>query len=183
MNKGKVIMRLDESKYDKSLQVSQGGVQQAADALYGQVLEGTASAIQVAEMINFMAKVGEAVKGKSDEQGKNAFVDLVRSEIRANSSDDKKYTTKYGTVLELAETGVSYTYKACGDPLWNYYTYEIEKLKKLKETREKFLKTITQEFPVGNVLIPETGELHEEVVLFPPIKTSISSFKQSLAKD
>jgi hypothetical protein len=183
MNNGKFLIKLDDAKYDKSLQISKNGVQQAADALYNKVLEGETSAVQVAEMINFVTQVATEVKKKTDDMGKNAFVDLVRDQIKANSNGDGTYVTKYGTKLELAETAVSYAFDACKDPLWDFYDQEIKKMDKLKKNREKFLKTITKEYPAGNILIPETGELHENVTLYPPIKTSTSSFKQTLSTE
>ena len=174
-------IQLNESKFDKELQISKGNAIGVANTLYQQVLDGQTSAINVAELFKFMEHVGEQIKGMADENGKNKFVDLIRGEISRLSDESGNYTSKFGTVFKQAETGVKYDYTKCGDPLWNYYNTEMEKLDKKKKKRETFLKTIAVAYPAGNVLVPETGELHENVEIKPPIKTSNSSYMQTLA--
>ena len=179
----KVSLQLDTLKLNKSLIISELSADGVAQKLYNQVLEGETSAVQVAEMINFVNKVGESLKSKEDETGKNKWVDLVRDEIKNNSDDGRSYTSKYGTKFSLFEAGTKYNYSVCGDPLWNYYNTQMEDIKKKMKVREKFLGSITDSFPVGNVMIPETGELHENVELHPPTKTSTSTYKTELLKD
>lgn len=178
----KFLIKLDESNYNGQVSISDQGVDQVATKLYNDILEGHTTAVTVAEMFKFVEEVGKSVKGKSDDNGQNTFVDLVRDEIKASSDNGKSFTSRYGTKLELAETGTKYDFSICGDPLWDYYTTQMEFLKELIKKRETFLKTITVPYSVGNLLIPETGELHESVELNPPIKTSTSSYKQTLLK-
>lgn len=185
MNKGKFLIQLDESKYGKQLPICKSSVSQVAENLYNQVLEGEVPAVNTAELLKFMEEVIKEVKGKTDINGQNSFVDLVRDEIKTSGEEGKKLTSRYGTTLELAETAVKYTYEKCGDPLWKYYKTEAEKLDKKVKAREAFLKTISSEshpsgMPVGNIINPETGEMHENVTIYAPIKTSTSSYKQSL---
>ena len=185
MNKGKFLIQLDESKVTRSLPICKSSVIQVADDLYNQVLEGHVSAINTAELLKFMEEVIKEVKGKTDESGEHSFVDLVRDEIKANSENGKDHISKYGTKLELAETGTKYTFDKCEDPLWKYYKDESAKLDKKMKAREAFLKTIdptvhASGMPVGNIPNPDTGELYENVTIYPAIKTSTSSYKQSL---
>ena len=91
-------------------------------------------------------------------------------------------TTRLGTKFSLAEVGTKWYYDKCGDPLWNYYNSEIERLDKLKKARETYLKTLTVVQPATTMVIPETGEIHEGVEVNPPLKTSTSSFKTELLK-
>ena len=183
MSKGNFLIQLDNSKVKQSIQISKSGVEDVSQNIYDQVLSGKVSAIDAAEMLKFVSEVAENVKSKADINGNNKFVDLVRDEIKASAEDGIKTTSKYGTILELAETGVKYDFTSCGDPVWGYLEEEIKKLDKLKKNREKFLKTISKSFPIGNVLNDITGELYEDVTLHPPVKTSTSSFKQSLLDD
>lgn len=180
MNKGKFLIQLDESKFSKNLPICKSSVIQVSENLYNQVLEGHVTAINTAELLKFMEEVIKDVKGKTDANGENSFVDLVRGEIKTSADDGKKVISRYGTSLELAETGVKYDFSSCGDPQWNYYESEIKRLDKEKKKRETFLKTIDKPYLAGNIVDPGTGELHENVELYPPIKTSTSSFKQSL---
>jgi hypothetical protein len=174
----KFLIKLEDSKYDGSIQVSEAGVEKVADKLYMDVLEGRTSAINLVEMLKFVETVGSVVKGKSDLNGENKFVDLVRDEIARNSDDGKSCSSKYGTKLELAETGVKYDFTACADPEWDDLDKQMDALKEKIKAREKFLKTIGDR---GMTLLDEgTGEIKK---LFPPIKTSSSSFKQTLLKN
>lgn len=181
--KSKVTMELDTLKYQsKDVQISKPAASNVAQKLYEDVLNGQTSAIQVVEMINFITEVGSQLKTKEDDNGKNKWVDVVREEIIREAGDEKDTTTsKYGTKFSLAETGTSYDYEHCGDPLWNYYDREIKRLKDLQKEREKFLKTI-KDFVVMSFPDPETGELLENVELLAPIKTSTSSYKVELLK-
>ena len=179
----KVSLQLDKIKFNSNkLAISETSVGVVANQFYQRVLDGEVSAVDTYEAVKFIGDVAEELKKCVDENGKNKFVDLMRSEITAALNGGKFITTKFGTKFSLAETGTKWTYTDCGDPLWNYYAAEIKKLDELRKAREKYLQTITVKQPVGNVLIPQTGELHENVEITPPIKTSISSFKTELLK-
>lgn len=182
MTQSKVTLELDNIKFkSKGLAVSEPSAGIIAEQLYKRVLDGEASAVDTYEAAVFMGKVGDALKGCVDELGKNAFTDLIREEISANSNGEKAYTTRLGSKFSLAEVGTKVDYTKCGDVLWNYYTAEIEKLDKLKKGREALLKTLTEPMIVSYP-DPATGELLENVELLPPTKTSTSSFKVELVK-
>lgn len=179
----KVFLQLDKIKYNSNkLAISEPSVGIVANQFYQRVLDGEVSAIDTYEAVKFMGDVAEELKKCVDENGKNKFVDLMRAEIATQLNGEKAVTTKFGTKFSLAEVGTKWSYTDCGDPLWNYYAAEIKKLDDLRKTREKYLQTITAKQPVGNVLVPQTGELHENVEITPPIKTSTSSFKAELLK-
>lgn len=182
MTENKFMIRLDESDYNGQVQISEVGVSQVASKLYDDIIEGRSTAVQVAEMFKFVEEVSKKVKGMTDDNDKNSFTDLVRDEIKASSDNGKSFTSRYGTKLKLAETGVNYDFTACKDPLWDYYQTQLVLLKEIIKERETFLKTIKVSYPVGNLLVPETGELHENVELHPAIRTSTSSFTQTLLK-
>jgi hypothetical protein len=178
MTTNKFLIKLEDSSYDGKIAVSEAGVERVADKLFNDVLEGNTSAINMVEMFKFVEQVGTKVKGMSDPSGKYKFVDLVRDDIKRNSEDGKSCKSKYGTKLELAETGTSYDFTACKDPEWNELNKTMTILKEKIKGRENFLKTIGDK---GLTQVnEETGEITK---LFAPIKTSTSSYKQTLLKD
>lgn len=178
----KFLIKLDESNYNGKVSITEAGVEQVAAKLYDDVLEGRTSAVTVIEMLKFTGEVEAKIKTMADLNDQNKFVDLVRDEIIRNSDNGKSFTSKYGTKLELAETGTKYKFEVCGDPIWNYLNKQVIDLKKQLTIRETFLKTFINPYLVGNVVDPETGEVIENVELNPPIKTSTSSYKQTLLK-
>lgn len=181
--KANFLIKLDDVNHKNKLPISKSGVNSVAGKLYEDVIEGRTSAISLAEMFKFMEEVSKELKDFTDMNGKNRFVDLVRDEIVRNSDDGKSCVSRYGTKIELSENGTKYDYTSCNDPYWNYLNKELEALKKKMDKRQIFLRTIEGATPVGNVLNPDTGELHENVELYPPIKTSSSSYKQTFLKD
>lgn len=172
------LIQLNETQY-QTPDLSKKGVAKAANNIYTNVMEGNMSAIDVAVMIKFVDETAKQLKELTDESGKNSFTDLVREEIANNSDDGKSYMTKYGVKFELYEAAAKHDYEACGDPVWNRLNNEMEILKaKLKE-RESFLKGLSKPV-VMNVIDADTAEIHENVQLYPPAKSSTSTYKQTL---
>jgi hypothetical protein len=172
---------LNETNY-RSFDLTKKGVITAAQNIYSDIMDNGTSAIRVAEMFKFIEETQKQLKEITDENGKNNFTDLVREEITKNSDDGKTYTSKSGNTFEIVEAGVKYDYSVCGDPIWNRLNAELESIKEKIKEREVYLKTIKSATPVGNVLDNDTSELHENVELYPPVKTSTSTFKQTLLK-
>jgi hypothetical protein len=118
----------------------------------------------------------------SDETGSNTFVDLVREEIEKNSNDGKSYITKHNVKFELYEAATKFDYESCGDPIWLKMNKEMEILKAKMKERETFLKGIKQHVTM-NIIDPDSGEFYENVDLYPPAKSSTSTFKQSMISE
>lgn len=180
--KSKVTFELDTVKYQSTdIVISKPAADAVAQRFYDQVMEGEKSPTQIVEFINFVASVGDALKNKEDIKGKNKWVDLVREEIEKNG-EKGKFVSKYGTKFSLQEVATKYDYTKCGDPIWTNLNAQIEELKEKIKVRETFLKSLTtavqMSFPD-----PSTGELLENVNLFPPVKSSTSSYKTELLKD
>lgn len=176
-----LLIKLDETQY-QTPDISKKGTVTAASNIYQGILDDGASAIQVAELFKFIEETYKQLKELTDENGRNNFTNLVRDEILRNSNDGKTCNSKYGTSFEIMEAGTKYDYSVCGDPVWNRLTKEIEATKEKLKERETYLRTIKQATPVGNVLDNDTSELHENVELYPAIKTSTSTFKQTMLK-
>lgn len=178
-NANQFSIQLDETQY-KTLDISKKGSVSAAMKIYSAIMEEGASAVQVAEMFKFVEETATQLKELTDDNGKNKFSDLVREEILNNSDDKKSMTTKFGTKMELYEAGTKYDYSTCGDPIWNRMNRESKDLKIKMTERESFLKGL-QKVTVFEALVdPVTFEVHENVELYPPVKTSTSTYKQTL---
>jgi hypothetical protein len=172
------LIQLDEAQY-KTPDISKKGSFIAANNIYNSIMEGHSSAIQVAEMFKFVEETSKQLKEISDSKGKNTFVDLVREEIISNSDNGKSVTTKYGNKFELMEAGSKFYFDACGDPIWVELNTRLERLKNQLKERESFLKGLSGATTL-NITNPETGEVHENVTLYPPIKSSTSTYKQTI---
>lgn len=124
--------------------------------------------LQVAEGISAMETFIKEVK--ADE----SFKDYAREEI---SKYPKGYVSNSGAKLELAETGTKYDFSQCGDTLHAMYSQKLLSVQNSLKEREAFLKTV----PIEGMLITDemTGETCK---VYPPSKTSISSYKVTIAK-
>jgi len=172
------IIKLDKTQYETP-DISKKGSFIAANNLYTSVMEGYSSAIQIAEMFKFVEETSKQLKEITDDNGKNSFINLVREEITKNSDDGKSFTTKFGNKFELLEAGVKFDFSSCGDPIWNQLNEELEKIKIQLKERESFLKSLKSSVVV-DIVNPKTGEIHEQTQLFPPIKSSTSTYKQTM---
>lgn len=124
--------------------------------------------LQVAEALSAMELFIKEVK--ADE----GFKDYVREEI---SKNEKCFVSKSGAKLELAETGSKYDFSMCGDIEMEMLETEANRFSALLKQRQDFLKTIPQSGLV--VTDKESGDTYE---IYPPSKTSTSSYKITLAK-
>lgn len=177
-NNSNFLIQLDQTQY-QTPDLSKKGVAAAASNIYSNIMDNGMSAVEIATMFKFVEETAKQLKEMTDENGKNSFTDLVREEITLNSNDGKSYTTKHGTKFELFEAATKFDFESCGDPIWNKLNGELEVLKaKLKE-RESFLKGLKSSMQM-NIIDPDTSELFENVNLYPPVKTSTSTFKQTM---
>jgi len=104
----------------------------------------------------------------------DVFKNCVRSEIEKYGKETK---TSSGAKIELAETGTKYDYSQCNDSeLIDMYA-QLELLKNKVKERENMLKTL----PLSgiDIAMQTTGEI---VRVYPPAKTSTSSYKITLLK-
>jgi hypothetical protein len=177
-NNSNFLIQLDQTQY-QTPDLTKKGVATAAHKIYSAIMDDGMSAVEIATMFKFVEETSKQLKELTDDNGRNTFTDLVREEIVSNSNDGKSYTTKHGTKFELFEAASKFDYEACGDPIWNRLNTECETLKmKLKE-RESFLKTLKTS-TTFNIIDPDTQEFFEGHTIHVPVKSSTSTFKQTL---
>ena len=128
----------------------------------------TGNVLKVAEAISAMEAFIKEVK--ADE----SFKEYAREEI---SKYPKGYTSNSGAKLECIEAGTKYDYSQCGDTVHAMYSQQLMSVQNSLKDREKFLQAV----PLEGMLI--TDELTGETCkIYPPSKSSTSSYKITLAR-
>lgn len=142
-------------------------IQLSASNSVDEILE-KGNVIAAAESLSVMEDFIKDVKAH------NRFIPYLREELQKQGKDFK---TASGAKIELAETGTKYDYsKTDYFLLPSLYQQATELSEKIKQ-REAMLKTLPHE---GLAMLDElTGEM---VTVYPPSKTSTSSYKVTLAK-
>ena len=124
----------------------------------------------IAEAIDVIAKMEYLIK---EIRANNDFINYVRGYITLQGKEIELNT---GTKIELAEVGVKYDFSKCNDEqLLNLEESKIQ-LDNLIKERQAFLKSLPSE---GMDIVTPYGEL---VHVYPPSKSSTSSFKVTLKK-
>ena len=122
--------------------------------------------LEAAEALSIMEKFIEEVRSSK------AFTDYVREEVAKNG---KEITNSSGAKIELSEAGTKYDFSQCNDPLFAQLTAKFEGAKAMLDERKAYLKSI----PSAGVEVLIEDEI---VKLYPPSKTSSSTYKITLAK-
>jgi predicted RNA-binding Zn-ribbon protein involved in translation (DUF1610 family) len=124
--------------------------------------------LEAAEALTVMENFIKEVRSSKE------FTDYVREEVSKNG---KTITNSSGAKIELAETGVKYDFTNCGDIILQELNHAAEVIETHIAERKDFLKTCTIK---GTTLLhEETGEAY---TVYPPTKTSNSSYKITLRK-
>ncbi len=137
--------------------IAQNSVNELMDS--GRILEA-------AEALSIMEKFIEEVRSSK------AFTDYVREEVAKNG---KEITNSSGAKIELAEAGTKYDFSQCQDPILAQLQAKFEGAKAMLDERKAYLKNI----PSAGVDVLIEDEI---VKLYPPSKTSSSTYKITLAK-
>lgn len=132
------------------------------------------------EVIKFFDKINEIIKGNSqapnpeDREGDKEFKKMVMDEVSKYGKEG--YQTPRGAKFGIMENaGTVYHYENCKDLLLDDYKTQLEILTlKIKE-RQEFLKTV----PVTGMEIRFEDEL---ITVYPPYKTSTTTYKVTLPK-
>jgi hypothetical protein len=139
----------------------------AADNVVNDIIEN-GNALPAAEALSAMESFVKEVKGNKQ------YIEFVRDEIAKHG---KSANTGSGTKIELAEVGTKYDFKQCEDPTLLELQRRIDALDAELSSRKDFLKTV----PYSGLLVTDetTGETYK---VYPPSKTSTSSYKVTIAK-
>lgn len=124
--------------------------------------------LQVAEALSAMEGFVKEVKDDP------RFKDYVREEA---GKTPKGFISNSGAKIECCEVGSSYDFSKCGDAEFEMLESALRSAENSLKERKEFLKRV----PIAgiDVIVPYTGEV---VHIYPPSKTSTSSYKITLAK-
>jgi len=124
----------------------------------------------IIDMADAFAKVEFLIK---EIKSSPAYIDYLREEV---SKYGKSHTTSSGTKIELSENGIKFDYQTCNDSELVKLNDQLLSIENAIKERQTFLKTL----PISGMdVIMEGGEVCK---LYPPIKTSTSSVKCTIAK-
>ena len=122
--------------------------------------------LEAAEALTVMENFIKEVRSSKE------FTEYVREEVGKNGKD---ITNPSGAKIELAETGTKYDYSGCNDSALIEVESKLVEIETLISDRKVWLKTIPAE---GMEVV-----IGDEIVrVYPPTKTSTSSYKITLSK-
>lgn len=141
------------------------------------ILETGYGMFEYLEVLKFFENVNKQVRG--DSQSKipedKELIQAVRDEL--SKYEKGKYLSARGVKFEMAETGTTYDFSGCNDEELNRLEAKVSAAKEELKQRQEFLKTVKSEG-----LIITDSESGETYTVYPPLKTSKSSYKITLAK-
>lgn len=122
--------------------------------------------LEAAEALTVMENFIKEVRSSKE------FTDYVRDEVSKNGKD---ITNPSGAKIELAETGTKYDFSQCSDPVLVQLEAKLETVEDMIKDRKEMLKKVSASGM--DILIDD-----ELIKVFPPSKTSTSSYKITLSK-
>lgn len=138
---------------------------QAIEVLSNNIIEsvrdGSVNTIEAAVKLKFIVDALTVAK--------TGILSEVRDELNKYTKGEK--VTAFGAELTAKETGTKYDYSNCNDSEWNELNQQLNEIKEKMKPREAFLKSLQKK---TIITIEETGETFE---VFPPLKTSTSSYE------
>ena len=140
------------------------------------ILETGVGLFEYIETIKFFAALDKQIAGDSQSkiEPDKELIDYIRTQIQ-NNGEKGIFKTVRGVKFEIAETGTAYDFSKCNDPELAELEARVEEYKKKLKERQELLKAV----PASGMEIRFGDEL---VTVYPPSKSSKSSFKVSLPK-
>lgn len=162
------------------LQISKQDAKSFHSQIRERILATGKGLFEYVETLKFFEKVLKVLTGDSgatkqeDKDGDKLLKDYIRTEI---GKYGKSFTTSRGVKFELFEAGTKYHYENCNDPILSELLEQSAELLEKIENRKEFLKNVPTE---GIIVVDEnTGESPK---VYPPYKTSTSSYKVTLPR-
>lgn len=154
--------------------LSKGNAKTFHEEVKKRILETGDGLFEYIETIKFFAALDKQIMGDSASktEADKEFIDMLRDEIERHNG---KVITERGVVFQNAETGTSYDFSQCNDPILEMLEAEYTASANSLKERKEFLKKV----PSAGL---EIRFLDELVTVYPPSKSSRSSFKVQLPK-
>ena len=146
--------------------ISKGDLNVIAESTINEIINNK-NATEVIDVISKMEYLIKQIRSNED------FINYVRGYISLHGNS---LELSSGTKMELAEVGVKYDYSNCNDDVIENLLSRQEEIEDLLKQRQLFLRSLPLE---GMELVTIHGELKR---IYPPSKSSTSSFKVTLKK-
>jgi hypothetical protein len=146
--------------------LSKGQIKIIAESVINELGE-SGRVLEAAETLTKMETLCKEIRGNRE------FIDFVRDEIEKYG---KELVTVNGVKLELAEVGTKYDYSQCNDDVLSELEFQLTIMEAKIKERQNFLKTLPAR---GMEIIKDGGEVAS---IFPPTKSSTSSYKTTIKK-
>lgn len=163
---------------DNILVLSKSGVRDFHETVKARIKDTGYGLLEYLEVIKFFEKLKEVISGNSqakdpeEREGDKEIKDMVREEVAKYNG---KYTSPRGVKFENAEVGTKYNFSQCGDSILVRLEAEAKAAADALKERQEFLKKV----PTAGMEIRNDDEL---VMIYPPSKSSTSSYKITLPK-
>lgn len=140
------------------------------------ILETGFGLFEYVETIKFFAALDKVLNGDSASkiEPDKQLIDMIRDEIGKWGNDG--YVSDRGVKFSLAETGTSYDFSVCNDPVLTDLEAKQKEYAEQVKQRKEFLKTLPEQ---GTTIVTDDGEA---VTIYRPAKSSKSSFKVQMPK-
>lgn len=141
-----------------------------SDQFIESTMNGSIDVFQTADIISKLEFLLKEIRGNKQ------FVQFVTDELSIRG-EGGKIELSNGTKIETIEGGIKYDFQSCNDIIWQSLVSLKESAEDQLKQREAFLKAVPSS---GMKVIDEsTGEMSE---IFPPTKTSTTTYKVTLTK-
>src|SRR5690348_4972499 len=138
-------------------------------------------AFEYVEVIKFFAALDKEINGDSSSKKEpdKEFIEYLREEIskQGNGGDKAEVKTERGVKFALAEVGTAYDFSQCNDIVLDELEATAREAADAVKVRKEFLKTV----PAKGLIITDE-ETGDTFTVYPPAKSSRSSFKVSLPR-
>lgn len=163
---------------DNILVLSKSSVRDFHETVKARIKDTGYGLLEYLEVIKFFEKLKDVINGDSqakdpaEKEGDKELKQMVREEI---AKWNGKYTSTRGVKFENAEVGTKYNYTLCNDPVLLQLEGDAKAAADRLKERQEFLRKL----PTEGIEIRNDDEL---VTIYPPSKSSTSSYKITLPK-
>ena len=153
---------LPAKQFLSQIPATKEAIKELSTIIVKSVLEGEENPLEVDIRLRYMEELVGGIRSHG----------LMKREVftEAEKYPEKTFDAYGATITKTSRT--TYTYKSCGDPVWDDLNEQILALSDQRKRRETFLKGLIDNEPVANT---ETGE-----VINPPLKETSDSLRVTL---
>ena len=147
----------------KNQQITKEDIQIAASSLLEQLDSGEINPLALLQRIKAVSKLEEILKDR-----------LRDAAVTEALKYKEKEVALFGSSFKVTESGVSYDYSVCGDPIWQQLNQAFDSAKQSMKDRETFLRSIKGH---ETVVDESSGEI---VTVYEPVRKSTTTVQVTI---